>query len=249
MSKFGIDYAVDMTPLEQLLLAVDRPGDFCAHGRVFAPMPRLEVDGAGSLSFPVPETQVRAIIEVARRAPYGKGTETLVDTSVRDCWQIDSEQVRLGGAAWTDTFSGLLQAVATGLGCPVERLDARLHKLLVYETGGFFKEHRDTEKADGMIATLSVSLPVAGSGGELAVRHRGREVVIDMNTAEPSELPYAAFYADCEHETRPVTEGFRLSLVFNLCLLPGDAETPRNAPDYTDLVPQICRATCRMERR
>ena len=33
-------------------------GDFCAHGRLFAPMPRLEVDGAGMLSFPVPEAQL-----------------------------------------------------------------------------------------------------------------------------------------------------------------------------------------------
>ena len=26
------------------------PCDFCAHGKLFAPMPRLEVDGAGMLS-------------------------------------------------------------------------------------------------------------------------------------------------------------------------------------------------------
>ena len=90
-----------------------------------------------------------------------------------------------------------------------------------------------------MVATLSVSLPVSGTGGELAVRHRGREVRIDMNAAEPSELPYAAFYADCEHETRPVTAGHRLSLVFNLSLRPGDTETPRHAPDFTDLVSPI----------
>ncbi len=60
-----------------------------------------------------------------------------------------------------------------------------------------------------------------------------------MNAAEPSELPYAAFYADCVHETRPVTAGFRLSLVFNLSLRPGDIETPRHAPDFTDLVSPI----------
>ena len=239
MTDFDIDYARDWQPLERLIESVNRPGEFCTHGRLFVPMPRLEVDGVGMLSFPVPEAQVRALIEAAERAPYGKGTETLVDTAVRDCRQIDGARIRLGGAAWAETFSGLLNTAATGLGCPAERLDARLYKLLIYETGGFFAAHRDTEKADGMVATLSLSLPVSGNGGELVVRHRDRELRIDMNAAEPSELPYAAFYADCVHETRPVTAGFRLSLVFNLSLRPGDSETPRHAPDFTDLVSPI----------
>ena len=239
MTDFDIGYARDWQPLERLIESVNRPGEFCTHGRLFVPMPRLEVDGVGMLSFPVPEVQIRALIKAAERAPYGKGTETLVDTAVRDCRQIDGTRIRLGGAAWAETFSSLLNAAATGLGCPAERLDARLYKLLIYETGGFFAAHRDTEKADGMVATLSVSLPVSGNGGELVVRHRDRELRIDMNAAEPSELPYAAFYADCVHETRPVTAGFRLSLVFNLFLRPGDIETPRHAPDFTDLVSPI----------
>lgn len=203
MTDFDIGYARDWQPLERLLESVNRPGDFCTHGRVFAPMPRLEVDGVGTLSFPVPEFQVRALIGVAERAPYGRGEETLLDTSVRDCRQIDNARIRLCGGTWPETFSGLLKAAADGLGCPPERFDAQLYKLLIYETGGFFAAHRDTEKADGMVATLSVSLPVSGAGGELVVRHRDREVSIDMTAAEPSELAYAAFYADCSHETRP----------------------------------------------
>ena len=90
-----------------------------------------------------------------------------------------------------------------------------------------------------MIATLSISLPTAGDGGELLVRHRGREIAVDMHAHEPSELTFAAFYADCAHEIRPVTEGHRLSLVFNLCLRAGDTDTPREAPDYTEQIAMI----------
>ena len=226
MTAFDIEYAVDRQPLQELLESVDRPGGFCTHGRLFVPMPRLEVKGVGVLSFPVPDSQVHALVEVAERAPYGKGTDTLVDTSVRDCRQIGAARIRLGGGAWAETLSKILDAAAAGLGCPKGRLDAQLYKLLIYETGGFFAPHRDTEKAGGMIATLSVSLPVSGAGGELIVRHRDREIRIDMDANEASELAYAAFYADCTHETRPVREGHRLSLVFNLCLRPGDTETP-----------------------
>ncbi len=225
--------------IEKLLLSVDRPGDYCAHGRLLAPMPRLEVRGAGALSFPVPEPQIRALIGAAERAPYGKGTATLVDRSVRDCWQIEPERVRLAGAAWRETFASILESAAVGLGCAPDRLDAQLHKLLIYEVGGFFSAHRDTEKADGMIATLSISLPAAGAGGELVVRHRDRESTIDMTAGEPSELAFAAFYADCSHEVRPLTEGHRLSLVFNLCLGAGDTDTPRGAPDHTAQVDRL----------
>ena len=227
--------------IEELLLAVDRPGDFCAHGRLLAPMPRLDVKGAGALSFPVPEAQVQALIAVAECAPYGKGPATVVDRTVRDCRQIDAAQIHLAGVGWRDTFGRVQTAAADGLGCPADRLDAQLYKLLIYEPGGFFAAHRDTEKADGMIATLSISLPVAGAGGEIVVRHRGRERTIDMTAAEPSELAFAAFYADCEHEVRPVTDGYRLSLVFNLCLRPGDTDTPRTAPDYTQQVDRLAK--------
>ena len=233
-----LEYGEDAA-LEKLLRSVDRPGDFCTHGRLYAPMPRLEVDGVGMLSFPVPETQVRALIAAAEPAPYGKGADTLVDTSVRDCRQIGPERIRLAGGAWPDTLARILSAAASGLGCPIDRLDAQFYKLLLYEPGGFFAAHRDTEKADGMVATLSISLPVAGDGGELRVRHQGREIVADMNVEEPSELAFAAFYADCTHEIRPVIEGHRLSLVFNLCLRPGDKATPRTAPEYGEQIDRI----------
>ena len=57
MGTFDIDYAGNHAALEQLLQSVDRPGDFCTHGRLFAPMPRLEVKNVGLLSFPVPDTR------------------------------------------------------------------------------------------------------------------------------------------------------------------------------------------------
>lgn len=226
-----VEYASN-APLTRLLGSVERPGDFCAQGRLFLPMPTVEIADVGMLSFPVPEEQVRTLIGAAERAPYGKGAQTLVDTSVRDCWQLDASRMRVGGHAWPKTLAAILDAAATGIGCRAEALDARLYKLLIYPTGGFFAAHRDTEKVDGMVATLTISLPTRGEGGEIVVRHGERETVIDMRAAEPSELAFAAFYADCRHETRPVRAGHRLSLVYNLCVLPNDSKTPRRAPDH-----------------
>ena len=113
-----IAYREDQARLEKLLRSIDRPGDFFAHGRSFYLMPRIAVAGVGVLSFPVPDTQVQALIAAAERAPYGRGTDTLVDTAVRDCWQIDAARVQVAGGAWPATFEQILAAVGAGLGCP-----------------------------------------------------------------------------------------------------------------------------------
>jgi len=233
------EYSQDNAVIEELLSSVERPGNYCAFGRLFAAMPVVSVDGVGDLFFPVPKGLVRALMSVSGRAPYGRGPDTVVDTSVRDCWQIDAAKLQVGGSAWPATFAQILETAAHGLGCPEDRIEARLYKLLVYDKGGFFSGHRDTEKAPGMIATLCISLPTSGSGGDLIVRHGGRETTIDMQVEEPSELAFAAFYADCTHETCRVTSGHRLSVVYNLCLRAGDTRTPRTAPDYSDIAERI----------
>ena len=203
-------------------------------GRLFVPMPRVEVTGAGMLSFPVTPPQAEALISVAERTPYGKGEQTLVDSSVRACWQIDAEQVTVSGGVWRDTLADIVVRAATGLGCPPEHTEAHLYKLLVYEPGGFFAPHRDTEKVDGMVATMVLSLPVAGAGGELVIRHKKRETVVDLRSEEPSELAFAAFYADCVHETRPVSAGYRIGLVYHLVLRKSAADDRlRSAPDFS----------------
>ena len=98
MATIDIEYAAEQERLEELLESVDRPGGFCTSSRAYLPMPTVEVEGAGTLSFPVPVFQIRDLLKVAERAPYGKGADTLVDTSVRDCWQIGAERIRVGGA-------------------------------------------------------------------------------------------------------------------------------------------------------
>ena len=234
MGFTNIKYNTEQKDIEELLQSLDRPGDYCVHSELVSPMPLLQVERVGTVAFPVQEAQLRALLDVAERAPYGKGSETVLDTSVRDCWQIDSSEFGVSGQGWTESFKTIMAKVSEGLGCPAERLDARPYKLLVYEPGGFFTAHRDTEKEVGMVGTLVVSLPTEGAGGELVVRHGGRESVIDMCVSDPSVLSFAAFYADCTHETRPVREGHRVALVFNLVLSGAGASKLGRAPDFAE---------------
>lgn len=215
--------------LAEALATVERPGDFYAAGQLEFLAPRLEVEGVGPVALPLLPVQAGQLVAVAEQAPYGKGEDTLVDTAVRRTWQIGAERVRIEGKHWQSTLDAIVARVAEGLGvaAPVE---AELYKLLVYDAGSFFVRHRDTEKVPGMFATLVIVLPSLYTGGELLVRHHGEEARLDLAVSEPSELAYAAFYADCVHEVLPVTSGCRLALIYNLRRRDGGA--PPVPPSY-----------------
>ena len=168
------------------------------------------------MSFPVPIAQVAALVQQATRAPYGRGEQTILDESVRRVWQLPPHQVQVSGKSWSESFDHILKQVTTGLGCEGMAVSAELYKLLVYDTGGFFLAHRDTEKTGGMFGTLVLTLPSVHGGGELVIRHAGPEVKVETSKAEISEISFAAFYADCEHEARPITQGNRVCLIYNL---------------------------------
>jgi predicted 2-oxoglutarate/Fe(II)-dependent dioxygenase YbiX len=201
--------------LAELLTTVRRPGDFFASGRLELQTPRLTVDGVGQIALPLLPAQAEQLIAAAERAPYGRGEATIVDTSVRRTWQIGADRVHVGGKHWQATLERAVALAAQGLGVE-ESVAAALYKLLIYDEGSFFVSHRDTEKVLGMFATLVLALPSTSSGGELVVHHQEREVKLDLANDDPSELTFAAFYADCMHEVLPITAGCRATLVYSL---------------------------------
>ena len=215
----GVDITMANTPnedLRALLAKVKRPGDYYATGFHETPLPVLSVDGVGQISFPIPDAQIAEIVGCAEQAPYGLGDQTLLDEEVRRTWQLGPDQFSVSGAAWERTLANIAQAAKKGLGVG-GAVSAQLYKMLVYEVGDFFAEHRDSEKADGMFGTLVVALPTLGfCGGELRICHAGRQAVVHLHSDDPGRLGWAAFYADCEHEVWPVVEGHRVILVYNL---------------------------------
>ena len=81
MEYIEVEYNRELKPLEAILSDVKRPGDFFIAGTMEIPMPRVEVKGVGTLSFPIPGPQIEALVQHATQAPYGRGEETIVDTS------------------------------------------------------------------------------------------------------------------------------------------------------------------------
>ena len=161
--------------LLERLQSVERPGDFCTGGLRTIFMPAIDVAGVGRIALPLLPAQAEALVAIAEAAPYGRGADTIVDSSVRKTWQIDPGKVQIGGRQWDRTLADLVADVASGLGV-TEPVAADFYKLLIYDAGSFFVGHRDTEKVPGMFATLVIMLPSEHEGGDLigaASRPRG----------------------------------------------------------------------------
>ena len=226
--------------LLEALAEVDRPGDVFAAGDLPPAMPGLVVEGLGTVGLPLSKTQARALVRRCRQAPYGKGTQTLVDTHVRRVWEMDPAHFELANPKWEALIQSILLEVQQRLGLEYRKLAAHLYKLLLYEKGSFFLPHRDGERLDAMVATLIVALPSAHEGGALVVRHEGREHEIAFpGAAAGLELSWAAFYADCPHEVRPLRSGYRLCLVYNVTLARPRRKKGLGAPSYRAVTARV----------
>ena len=138
---------------------------------------------------------------IARPARYGLGEKTLVDSRVRDTWELPKSRVRIDRRRWNKTLGPVLAELRAELGLPDGcRLRAQLHSVLMYEKGQFFAPHKDSEKVDAMVGTLVVTLPSTSRGGALVVQHGGRRREYRSSNRL---LSFVAFYADCQQKCFP----------------------------------------------
>ncbi|KAL9968022.1 hypothetical protein ACROYT_G026347 [Oculina patagonica] len=163
---------------------------------------------------------IQDLIGLCSQAPFGRNEETVVDTTVRSCWQLNPEDFTISNTpAWNKAFDELKAAASSVLapGIKSRNVQLRLYKLLVYEKGSFFLPHRDTQKDENHFGTLVLSLPVKHKGGALLVRHMGQERSYNLDPGRvTSKCQWAAFYTDVEHEIKEITSGYRITLIYHL---------------------------------
>ena len=130
---------------------------------------------------------------------------------------IQPDSINLENPLLQSALDALVMKVKKKLDCDSKNVKANLYKLLLYEKGGHFKPHRDSEKENGQFATLIIQLPSIFKGNHLIVRHAGSTKTVQLDRPESRfEMLYAAHYTDCEHEVTPLESGYRLALVYNL---------------------------------
>lgn len=207
-----------MQTLLTLMDKVKSSGAFCASGTLPSIPPGLTVEGIGQIGLPLSEQQAQALIERSEQAPFGRREETIVDTDVRKNWQIGAEEFELTNPQWHEAMQSAVDQIGQELGLSDCKIGFEAYKLLIYEEGSFFAAHRDTEKIPNMFATMVVNLPSAHEGGELIISHAGQSQRYSFADSSLFASDFVAFYADCYHEVKPVTSGYRLSLIYNLAI-------------------------------
>ena len=86
------------------LKSVKRPGFFAIGGLHLMSLPSISLNVAPEtiLGLPLGRHQEKLIIASSTPAPFGRGEETLLDTSVCCTWQLSPEQFTINNSQWTE---------------------------------------------------------------------------------------------------------------------------------------------------
>lgn len=175
----------------------------------------ISINGCGNITLPISADTVEKMLTVTEPAKFGLRDQTLYDKDVRDTNEISANKISI---SYNDTkFASILDNIRDKLGLSEDVcLKPYLHNILVYSKGQFFVEHQDTEKLNGMLATLVIVLPSPHIGGALKIKHYGEEVECKSENINATDIKFIAFYSDCQHEVERIVDGYRVVATYNL---------------------------------
>jgi len=100
----------------ELLAQVKGSGTFLSTGSQPFVFPGIQVTGVPEISFPVTTSQVKALIARSHKAPFGKGSKTVVDPTVRSTWDIDAGEISFHNKVWQTLLDNIISQVQVDLG-------------------------------------------------------------------------------------------------------------------------------------
>lgn len=121
---------------------INSTGTFAGAHKLKTTVPGVSIHDVGDIDLPLQEAQAQQIIAKARQALFGKGSDTMVDTSVRNTWELDPTQFKLS-PGWLSVVSRLCETVSEEAGLGDAKIHAELNNMLLYEKGAMFKAHTE----------------------------------------------------------------------------------------------------------
>lgn len=168
------------------------------------------------------ERLLQPLVDRCKAAPFGVGRKTRYDRTVRDALQIKAEGGAFSIQHFDPAVAGILDQIRRELLPPgSDAPTAELYNLNIYRSGGHFVPHKDTPRGDDMLGTLVVCLPSQFSNGAFVVKHHGVFQTYDWGDkiekqVEPTQLHWAAFFGDVDHQIERVWSGLRVTLTYLL---------------------------------
>jgi hypothetical protein len=153
----------------------------------------------------VPLDKVDELLPMAEPAPFGKGSETVLDDSVRKAMQIDLK----------NCYVNIGEPDVSALSPPNTYWSLKPYKVHIYGLGGHFKSHKDTLHGENHVATAVAIMDVEHEGGELVITEDEGKVHT-VTKPQKGHVKWAIFYTDCMHEVNPVLSGNRVIVQYDI---------------------------------
>jgi hypothetical protein len=189
---------------------------------------------------------LKPLLDHCNTAPFGDGKKTRYDRAVRDALQLKAERGGCSVENFDPESAGILKEIQREL-VPHDPnpISAELYTVNVYTEGGHFKPHKDTPRGEDMFGTLVVCLPSQFRSGNLVLSHRGVVRKFDWGRAiegqkNPTQLHWAAFFGDVDHQIERIWSGARVTLTY--LLRRGESGAPSRDVAGEDLAPRILQA-------
>ena len=64
------------------------------------PNPCIKINGIGTVGLSLSSRDIDVVKQASHRAPFGKGTETIVDENIRKTWQINAAEIVCSNPRW-----------------------------------------------------------------------------------------------------------------------------------------------------
>jgi hypothetical protein len=100
----------------RLLRDVAEDGSFAASGSLTS-MPVVDLPVFGRLPLPLDHATVDRLSAFCEQAPFGQGTETVIDTSVRNVLQTDATNITFGNPHFEHELNASFDKVSKSIGC------------------------------------------------------------------------------------------------------------------------------------
>lgn len=94
---------------------------------------------------PLSNNDALTIVSASHPAPFGRGTETVVDLKIRKTYELSANEFRLANPDWDGFVKQILKKIGEGMGLTAagKKITAQIYKLLLYEEGAMFKPHQE----------------------------------------------------------------------------------------------------------
>jgi hypothetical protein len=186
---------------------------------------------------------LKPLLDHCKPAPFGDGTKTRYDRTIRDAFQLKAEKGECSIENFDPESAGILKKIQREL-VPHDPnpISAEFYTVNVYTDGGHFAPHKDTPRGDDMFGTLVVCLPSQFRRGNLVLSHRGVVRSFDWGRAiesqkHPHQLHWAAFFGDVDHQIERIWDGGRVTLTY--LLRRGESGASSRDVSGEDLAPRI----------